>query len=254
MSDTVKTEFKDGILLLTLNRPEKKNAFTKQQWHAAAAQLDAARENDDVIVVVLTGAGKDFSAGQDLSESGSRGDKPPYQVMEEAVIAFDKPLIGAAKGVAVGGGATILFHCDILYVGESLRMRMPFVTLGIAPEFASTYMLQANIGARRAAELMFTAEWIDADRAVETGIATRKYGDDELLRNAMAKAAEIAQWPVRTLLDAKRCLKLAHKSGIETALKAERESMVRQSGGPENTEAIRAFLEKRKPDFRNLKK
>ncbi|MBN2058984.1 MAG: enoyl-CoA hydratase/isomerase family protein [Deltaproteobacteria bacterium] len=254
MSTTVIKEFNDGILSLTLNRPQKKNAFNTEQWKAVAAELDAARENDDVNVVVITGAGKDFSAGQDLSEADPPNEKPPYQICERAIVDFDKPLIAAAKGVAVGGGATILFHCDIVYVGESLRMRMPFTSLGIPPEFASTYMLQANIGARRAAELIFTAEWIDADRALETGIATRKFKDDELLQNAMAKAAEIAQWPMVSLREAKRCFKLVHKAGIEAALKAERDSMQRQKGSPENIEAMMAFLQKRKPDFRNLNK
>lgn len=254
MSDTVIRELKDGILSLTLNRPEKKNAFSTEQWKALTAELDAARENDEVIVAVITGAGKDFSAGQDLSSNSAFGEEPPYQICERAMVAFDKPLIGAAKGAAVGGGATILFHCDILYVGESLRMRIPFTSLGMAPEFASTYMLQANIGIQRAAELMFTSEWIDAARAIETGIAARKYSDDELLPNAMAKAAEIAQWPMVSLREAKRLLKLVHKTGIEAALTAEHESMNRQAGSPENIEAMMAFLQKRKPDFRSLKK
>ncbi len=254
MSDTVKAELNEGVLVLTLNRPDKKNAFNTEQWMALSGHLDAARENDDVVVVVLTGAGKDFSAGQDLSDNPTNPDQPPYQTCERAVIDFDKPLIAAARGVAVGGGATILFHCDIVYVGESLRMRMPFTSLSIAPEFASTYMLQANIGPQRAAELLYTAGWIDADRALETGIAFRKVTDEELLNQAMAKAAEIAQWSMATLREAKRSLRLAHRAGIEAALKAEHESMRRQAGSPENIEAMMAFLEKRKPDFRNLKK
>jgi enoyl-CoA hydratase/carnithine racemase len=254
MSNTVIKELKGGMLSLTLNRPEKKNAFNTEQWVAFASELDSARENDDVTVVVITGMGKDFSAGKDLRDTSGSAQQPPYQICERAVIDFDKPLIAAAKGVAVGGGATILFHCDIVYVGESLRMRMPFVSLGMAPEFASTYMLQANIGARRAAELILTAEWIDADRALETGIATRKFKDEELFQNAMAKAAEIAQWPVGSLREAKRCLKLAHKAGIEAALKAEHDSRQRQKDSPENIEALMAFMQKRKPDFRNLKK
>ena len=254
MSDTVLKELKDGVLLLTLNRPEKKNAFSTEQWKALAAELDAAREDDDVVVVVVTGADKDFSAGQDLGDTGRSDVPPPYQICERAVVDFDKPLIAAARGVAIGGGATILFHCDIVYVGESLRMRLPFTSLSIAPEFACSYMLQATIGARRASEIILTAEWIDADRALESGIATRKFSDDELLQGAMAKAAEIAQLPLASLREAKRCLRLAHRAGIEVALQAEHESLKRQVGSPENIEAITAFLEKRKPDFRNLKK
>jgi len=254
MSNTVLKELKDGVLLLTLNRPEKKNAFSTEQWKALSSELDAARENDDVSVVVLTGAGKDFSAGQDLSDKGIFSELPPYQICERALIDFDKPLIGAAKGVAIGGGATMLFHCDIVYVGESLRMRVPFTSLGMAPEFASTYMLPANLGIQQASEIIFTSEWIDAARALETGIAVRVFKDDELLHQAMAKAAEIAELPMTSLREAKRCIKMVHKSGIEAALKNEHESMKRQAGGPANIEAMMAFMEKRKPNFRNLKK
>ncbi|PKN69580.1 MAG: enoyl-CoA hydratase [Deltaproteobacteria bacterium HGW-Deltaproteobacteria-12] len=254
MSNTVLKDLKDGILLLTLNRPEKKNSFNLELWTSLAAELDAARVNDDVTVVVITGAGSDFSAGQDLKDYGVSGAAHSYRITERAVVDFDKPLLAAAKGVAVGGGATILFHTDVLYVGESLRMRLPFNSLGMAPEFASSYMLQAIIGPQRAAELLFTTEWIDADKALELGIASRKFKDDELLANAMAKAAEIAQLPLSSLMETKKCLKMAHKTGIENALKVEQESMDRLAGGPASIEAMMAFMEKRKPDFRNLKK
>lgn len=254
MSNTVLKELKDGILLLTLNRPEKKNAFNAQQWKALATELDAVRENDDVTVVVITGAGNDFSAGQDLTDTAVPGALLSYRILERAVVNFDKPLIAAARGVAVGGGATVLFHADVLYVGESLRMRMPFNSLAMAPEFASSYMLQMIIGPQRAAELLFTTEWINADKALETGIASRKFKDDELLQNAMAKAAEIAQWPLISLRETKRCLKMAHQAGLEAALKIEHEAMDRLADTPEKTEAITAFIEKRKPNFRNLKK
>jgi enoyl-CoA hydratase/carnithine racemase len=254
MSNTVLAELKDGVLLLTLNRPDKKNSFNTEQWTALAARLDAARADDDVTVVVLTGAGNDFSAGQDLRDAVTPGGMASYRITERAVVDFDKPLIGAARGVAVGGGATMLFHCDVLYVGESLRMRLPFNSLGMAPEFASSYMLQKIIGPQKAAELLFTTEWIDADKALETGIASRKFKDDELLPNAMAKADEIAQLPLSSLLETKRCLKTAHKAGIDAALKIEREAMDRLAGGPASMEAMMAFMEKRKPNFRNLKK
>ncbi len=255
MSDTVLRELNQGVLVLTLNRPAKKNAFNTEQWFACADAITEARENDDVRVVVLTGAGKDFSSGQDLTESasGPREGESPYRVFERALVPFDKPLIGAAKGYAVGGGATILFFCDILYVGESLRMRLPFTSLGLAPEFASTYTLQVNIGAQKAAELLLTSEWIDADKAVNVGIAARKYPDGELFEKAMEKAAEIAQWPVNSLRETKKCMMVRHEASLQATLKAEHEAMAKQSGSPENMEAIMAFMEKRKPDFNNLK-
>ena len=254
MSNTVLKELKDGVLLLTLNRPNSKNSFNMELWTAFAAELTAARADDDVTVVVITGAGNDFSAGQDLKDYGVSGAAHSYRITERAVVDFNKPLIAAAKGVAVGGGATILFHADVLYVGESLRMRLPFNSLGMAPEFASSYMLQMLIGPKRAAELLFTTEWIDADKALETGIASRKFKDDELLPNAMAKASEIAQLPLVSLVETKRCLKAAHQAGIEAALKVEKEAMDRLAGGPASIEAMMAFMEKRKPNFRNLKK
>ena len=254
MSNTVLKELKDGILLLTMNRPDKKNSFNSEQWKSLAAELDAARENDDVTVVVITGAGTDFSAGQDLKDAGVPGALMSYRILERAMIDFDKPLVAAARGVAVGGGATMLFHCDIVYVGESLRLRMPFNSLAMAPEFASSYLLQALIGPQRAAEFLMTTEWVDADKAVAVGIASRKCKDDELLASAMTKAAEIAQWPLISLRETKRCLKAAHKAGIEAAIKIEHEAMDRLADTPEKTEAMMAFIEKRKPNFRNLKK
>ncbi len=253
MSDTVLRESKDGILLLTLNRPDKKNAFNTEQWEALAAELDAARKDEDVTVVVIAGSGGDFSAGQDLKDSSIPGALLSYRILERAIIDFDKPLIAAAKGVAVGGGATLLFHCDIVYVGDSLRMRLPFNSLAMAPEFASSYMLQAIAGPQRAAEFLMTTQWIDADKAVNAGIAAGKFKDDELLKNAMAKAAEIAQWPLISLRETKICLRLAHKAGIEAALKIEHQAMDRLSDTPEKTEALTAFIEKRKPDFRRLR-
>ena len=254
MESTVLKSLKDGVLLLTLNRPDKKNAFNSEQWESTAAELDAARVNDDVTVVVLTGAGDDFSSGQDLKAAALPGALLSYRILERAIIDFDKPLIAAAKGVAVGGGATILFHCDIVYVGESLRLRLPFNSLAMAPEFASSYLLQTIVGPQRAAEFLFTTEWIDADKALGAGIASRKFRDDELLQNAMAKAAEIAQLPLISLRETKRCLKIAHKAGIEAAIKIEHEAMDKLSDTPEKKEALMAFIEKRKPDFRSVRK
>ena len=218
---------------------------------------DAFRDadaDDGIRCLVLTGAGGNFCAGVDLAsfgEGGSDGEHP-FGRCARAVADFGKPWIGAAQGVAVGGGATILFHADICYVGESLRMRLPFAALGLPPEFASSYMLQANIGAQRAAELFYTAEWIDAAKAVETGIAARACADDEVLDAALARAAEIARWPVNALREIKAALRLPHRAHIAAAFVQEDAAMTRQAGSPENIEAITAFLEKRSPRFNKV--
>ena len=253
-------ELSDGVLLLTLNRPKKKNAFNDPQWDGFRDALNDAREDPAVAVVVLTGAGEDFSTGQDLAAFGAssepRDDGRPsgFYGCAEAVAAFDKPLVAAAKGLCVGGGATILFHCDLLYVGESVRMRLPFVSLGLVPEFASSYLLQAAIGSRRAAELFYTAEWIDAKRALETGIATSVHPDADVLDVALSKAREIAKHPVSSLQATKRTLLAARATGVAAAFQAEDEGMKAQAGSPENVEAVRAFLEKRQPDFAQFRK
>lgn len=255
MTEPVLRDLRDGVLLVTLNRPKKKNAFDDPQWDGLRDALNDAREDPAVAVMVLTGAGDDFSTGQDLSAFGAAAEPRPdgrpsgFFGCAEALAAFDKPLVGAARGLCVGGGATILFHCDVLYLGESARLRLPFVSLGLVPEFASSYMLQAMIGKRRAAELFYTAEWIPAARALELGIPTAVVPDAELLDAALAKAREIAKHPVSSLQATKRTLLRAHAAGVAGAFEAEDAGMRAQAGSPENIEAIRAFLEKREPDF-----
>lgn len=254
MSETLLTENRDGVLVVTFNRPDKKNAINNDMWFAIRDTFHAAREDNDVVCVLLNGAGDNFCAGVDLASFGDmpEGEEHPFEVAARAVVEFDKPIVGAARGVAIGGGATVLFHADVVYVGESLRMRLPFANLGLVPEWGSSYMLQANIGAQRAAELFYTAQWIDSAKALESGIAAAVLPDDELFDHAMAKAQEIAQWPVNALREIKRTLRLHHLPAVDAAINAEQAGMARQAGSPENIEAITAFIEKRAPNFRNL--
>lgn len=250
-----------GVLLITMNRPHKKNAFDDPQWDALADTLRSAEADPRVAVVVLTGAGGNFSSGADLSAMG--GSRPPartdgfasgFFACEAGLLAFGKPLLGAVTGVAVGGGCTIAIACDITYVGEGLRARLPFANLGLVPEIASSYTLQATIGRQRANEVMFTAEWINADRALELGMAARKFPDDELLEATLEKAREIAQWPTSSLVAIKKTMNAAHASAIAAALEIEHAEMSKLAGSPENIEAIKAFMEKRTPDFRQFRK
>lgn len=250
----------DGVLLVTLNRPKKKNAFNDPQWDGLRDALNEASTNPRVAVVVLTGAGADFSAGQDLTAFGTssepREDGKPsgFFGCVEAVFGFDKPLLGAGRGVAVGGGCTLLVACDVTYVGESIRMRLPFASLGLVPEIASSYTLQSAIGRQRAAELFFTAEWITAERALEMGMVARVLPDDEVLDAMLAKAREMAQWPVSSLQAIKQTLMAANRDRIRAALEIEDELMSKLAGSPENVEAITAFIEKRDPDFKQFRK
>jgi len=251
---TINSENRDGVLIVELNRPDKKNAVNIEMWIALRETFLAADVDDSVACILLTGAGENFCAGVDLSSFSDPGEggEHPFESAARAVADFGKPIVAAARGVAVGGGATVLFHCDVVYVGNSLRMRLPFANLGLVPEWASSYMLQANIGAQRAAELFYTAQWIDAPKAVECGIAAGSFADDQLFDSALVKAEEIAQWPVNSLREIKRCLRLPHKAHIDAAFELEQAAMKRQAGSPENVEAITAFMEKRPANFRNL--
>jgi enoyl-CoA hydratase/carnithine racemase len=252
MIDFIRTENRDGVLIVTLNRPEKKNAINTQMWIHMRDTFRAAAADDDVVCLLLCGAGDNFCAGVDLTSFGdvAEGEEHPFESAARAVVEFDKPMVAAAQGVAIGGGATVLFHADIVYVAQSLRMRLPFANLGLVPEWGSSYMLQANIGAQRAAELFYTAQWIDADKACSSGIAAAVLPDADLFDHAFAKAQEIAQWPVNSLREIKRSLRLHHLPAIDAAINAEQAGMQRQGGSPENIEAITAFMEKRPPNFR----
>ena len=250
-----------GVMLITLNRPEKKNAFDDPQWDALTNALRDAEADPRVAVVVLTGAGGNFSSGADLSAMGGPPPEPRkdgfasgFFACESTLLNFAKPILSAVAGVAVGGGCTIAIASDITYVGESLRARLPFANLGLVPEIASSYTLQATVGRQKANEVMFTAEWIDADRALELGMAARRFADAELLAATLEKAREIAQWPTSSLVAIKKTMKAAHAAAIEGALELEHAEMKRLVGSPENVEAIKAFMGKRAPDFRQFRK
>lgn len=252
MTALIDTENRDGVLIVTLNRADKKNAINTQMWKALRDAFRAAAADDEVTCVLLCGAGHNFCAGVDLASFGDTGggEEHPFESAARAVVEFDKPLLAAVQGAAVGGGATVLFHADIVYVSDSLRLRLPFASLGVVPEWGSSYMLPANIGAQRAAELFFTAEWVDADKAVRYGIAAAAVPDAELFDHAYAKAREIAQWPVNALREIKRALRQHHLPALDAAIRTEQAGMLRQVGSPENIEAITAFMEKRAPNFR----
>lgn len=250
MNDVLLTDNRDGVLVVTFNRPEKRNAINNPMWESIRDTFLAAAKDDAVTCVLLTGAGDNFCSGVDLSSfsDGSDGEHP-FEAAARAVADFDKPLVAAAQGAAVGGGATILFHADIVYIGESFRLRLPFASLALVPEWASSYMLQANIGAQRAAELFYTAEWVDANKALSYDMAAAVLPDADLLAHAEAKAREIAQWPVSSLREIKRSLRMHHTESIDAAFKAEQAAMVRQAGSADNIEAVMAVMEKRAPNF-----
>jgi enoyl-CoA hydratase/carnithine racemase len=245
----------EGVLTLTMNRPSRRNAFNSEAFLALGRAFSEANRDPRVAVVLLTGAGDDFSSGLDLSAIDmSRDGEPPFERMMDAICAFDKPLVCAAKGCAIGFGATVLFHADVVYLGRSAKLRFPFVSLGLVTEAAAAYLGPATIGHKQAAELLFTAEFFGPDKAVEYGIATRALPDDELLPTALEKAREIAQWPIDSLVEIKRIMKAMHGDQVAKARKLEMEGFEKLMGSPANMEAFSAFMERRPPDFKQFRK
>ena len=245
----------EGVLTLTMNRPARRNAFNSEAFLALGRAFGEANTDPRVAVVLLTGAGDDFSSGLDLSAIDmSRDGEPPFERLMDSLCAFDKPLVCAAKGCAIGFGATVLFHADVVYLGKSAKLRFPFVSLGLVSEAGAAYLGPATIGHKQAAELLFTAEFFDADKAVEYGIATRALSDDELLPTALDKAREIAQWPIDSLVELKRIMKAMHGDKVTQARKLEMEGFEKLMGSPANMEAFSAFMERRAPDFKRFRK
>jgi enoyl-CoA hydratase/carnithine racemase len=187
--------------------------------------------------------------GQRTHDDGRPHGFPPFV---DCLSAFDKPLIAAVNGVGVGIGLTMLLHCDIVYIARSARLRAPFVSLGLVPEAASSYLLQAIIGPQVAADLLYTNDWIDAGRAVELKLAAAAFDDSELLPAAMRKAAGIAQQPLASLRRTKQTLLAVRADAVAAARRREDAAMAAAIGGPANIEAIRAFREKRAPDFTGM--
>jgi enoyl-CoA hydratase/carnithine racemase len=250
MSSVLRDLGADGVLLLTLNRPERKNAFDNPMWNTARDALRDAMDDDRVRAVVVTGAGAAFTAGQDLGEmampSLGEGQEHGFGSFMDALCAFDKPLLAAVNGVGVGIGLTLLLHCDVVFIADGARLRPPFVELGVVPEAASSWLLPVQLGWQRAAEVLYTADWIDAARAVEVGLAQHRCTPEELLPRARALAARIAAQPPGAVRHTKRLLLATRAEQIRAARRREDAAFVERVGSEENVAAIQAFFAKRR--------
>ena len=255
MSDIIK-ERSGNILSIQLNRPGKKNAMTMSMYVTLADLLNDAAKDEGIRAVLWHGAGDSFCAGNDvedfLKNPPGPGESPQARLMN-AFINFDKPLIAGVQGAAIGGGTTMLTHCDFVYAGESAKFQMPFVTLGLVPEFGSSYSVPMRIGHVRAAELLLLGLPFDARRAAELGLVTRVVPDEELLATATETAQKLAEKPAGALQACKRLMKQFSREQIEQAMKVEMEEFALRVRSAEAREAFAAFLEKRRPDFTRTK-
>ncbi len=219
----------DGpVRTLTLNRPTRLNAFTSASYRRLAQLLHDAAEDPDVLVVVLRGEGRAFCSGVDLEELGDEtsgggqnlGETFDALVME--LLGFAKPLVASVHGPAVGFGATILLHCDLVLVADDARLRFPFTSLSTAPEAGSSALLPAIVGPQRAAELFFTSRWIDAAEAVSYGLALSICPREQLDAEAGALAGRVAQQPAAAVASSKRLLRADRMQMVSAASRRER--------------------------------
>src|SRR4051812_4005537 len=251
MSDIL-SERSGSILRIKLNRAEKKNAMTSAMYVTFAELLNSAANDEQIRVALWHGAGDSFCAGNDIADflknpPGS-GETPQARLMK-AFVNFEKPLVAAVHGSAIGGGATMLTHCDFVYAGESAKFQMPFINLGLVPEFGASCTLPAWLGHVRASELLLLGQSFGVARAAELGLVTRVVPDSTLLATATETAQQLAAKPAGALRTCKKLLKRSAREQMEQAMRVENEAYAVLLRSADAREAFTAFLEKRKPDF-----
>ncbi|WP_457798991.1 enoyl-CoA hydratase-related protein [Methylocystis sp. S23] len=210
MSEKVLIARENGVLRLLFNRPEKKNAFDRETYRAMIGALDAARDDDAIRAVVFAGAGADFSAGNDLADFRDFLDRPeefPALAFVKTVAAFEKPMVAAVTGDAVGVGTTMLFHCDLVYASPDARLRMPFVDLGLVPEAGASLLVPRRAGMARASQFLLLGDGFSGEEAHGFGLVNAIAPPGAVLALTMEAAARLAAKPPAALRAARRLMR-----------------------------------------------
>lgn len=233
---------------LTLNRPEALNAFSEALYDATTEALLAAAEDPEVSVVLMTGAGRAFSAGNDLVEMQKLVTDPEYtpgkhgfRGLIEALTAFPKPLILAVNGLGLGIGATILGYADLAFMSDTARLKCPFTSLGVPPEAASSYLMPRMIGRQNAAWLLLSSQWIDADEALRMGLVFKVCEPSELMSEARSHAELLASRPLNSLMAVKQTMMEAIRPAIAAASERENALFAELLGQAANVDALATF-------------
>lgn len=248
----IKSSTLDGVACIEIARPEKKNALTQAMYQAMADAIAAASADSAVRALLITGQPGVFTAGNDLEDFMQRppldADSPVGRFMQ-TLLACDKPVVAAVNGAAIGIGATMLLHCDLVYVSDQARLVLPFVGLGLVPEFASSLLLPQRMGHAKAAEKLLLGEPITGAEAVALGMATTVLPASDVLAHARRMAERFNALPPGAVRDTKRLMRAGSSAGIARAVQAESAIFAERLRSPEAKEALQAFFEKRKPDF-----
>jgi 2-(1,2-epoxy-1,2-dihydrophenyl)acetyl-CoA isomerase len=252
---TVLVEQRAGYRVFTLNRPDRLNALTTKMAAALIAAVDAAEADDECRAILLTGAGRGFCAGQDLTaiagkpaaEIGNLLDH--YNPLIRKLQALPMPVVCAVNGVAAGAGANLALACDIVLAAQSAQFVQAFARIGLIPDVGGTWFLPRLVGAARARGLAMLAEPLPADRAAEWGLIWQAVADEKLMSEAHALTARLAQQATVGLGLIKRALNAAETNDLDTQLDVERALQVEAAATPDHAEGLKAFLEKRRAVF-----
>jgi len=257
-SETILSAFADGVLRLTLNRPDKLNAFNEEMHLALRAGFERAHADAAVRAVLLTGAGRGFCAGQDLGDRDPSATEKPdlghtietfYNPLVRQIRTLVKPVVCAVNGVAAGAGANVALACDIVLAARSARFIQAFAKIGLVPDSGGTWALPQLLGEARAKALALTGEPLSAESAAEWGLIWRCLDDAALMDEAQALAARLAAGPTRALGLTKQAIQAAAINTLDTQLDLERDYQRAVGAGADYAEGVAAFLEKRKPNF-----
>jgi enoyl-CoA hydratase/carnithine racemase len=253
---SIKTATLNGVATIEIARPEKKNALTVAMYQAMCDALNAAREDGAVRAVLITGQPGIFTSGNDIEDFLQRApgqgsdamDSPVFRFMR-ALLDCDKPVVAAVTGAAIGIGTTMLLHCDFVYVSDEARLAMPFVGLGLVPEYASSLVVPQLMGQRRAAEKLLLGDPFTPEQAVECGIANAVLPAGEVVAHARRIAERFNALPPGAVREAKQLMRAPERERLLQTIRTEGEIFGRRLRSPEAMEAFQAFLQKRKPDF-----
>ena len=251
---TIKTATFNGVATIEIARPEKKNALTQAMYSAMAEALIAANSDALVRAVLITGQPGCFTSGNDIEDfmqapPGQDGEPPPVARFMHALLQCEKPVVVAVTGAAVGIGTTMLLHCDLVYVSDEARLAMPFVSLGLVPEFASSLLIPALLGPVKSTEKLMLGEPFSGSDAVECGIANAVLPAGEVVNHARRMAERFNALPPSAVRETKRLMRAPQRAQVLEVMQAEGQLFSQRLRSPEAMEAFQAFFQKRKPDF-----
>ena len=249
---SIKTALLDGVLTIEIARPEKKNALTMAMYGELAQAFVAARNDAAVRAVLLTGQPGIFTSGNDLDDfmqAPPRDMNSPVFRFMHALVDCDKPVIAAVTGAAIGIGTTLLLHCDFVFVSDEARLAMPFVGLGLVPEFASSLLVPQRLGHVKAAEKLLLGDPFTGAEAVEFGIANAVLPTGEVVNHARRVALRFNGLPPGAVRDSKRLMRAGSAEAVRATIASEAAIFSDRLRSPEAQEAFQAFFQKRKPDF-----